>query len=91
MKGKRQAFTCNVILRRLGSNIVAADEQKLLRYRVCVCSLCYPACIALAVYCHLWPAGLYDIFPHYLTNDTFSKKKSLTIKCVCFYFLYNFI
>jgi len=26
----------------------------------------YPACNADASYCHLWPAPLYNIFPHYL-------------------------
>jgi hypothetical protein len=37
---------------------------------VCVCSLNYSACKALAPYCHLWPAWLYSIFPHYLINCT---------------------
>jgi len=32
----------------------------------CVCSCTYPACNALAPYCHLWPAQLYVTFPHYL-------------------------
>jgi len=31
-----------------------------------VCSLSYPVCIAHAPYCHLWPARLCSIFPHYL-------------------------
>ena len=35
---------------------------------MCVCSLRYPACNAHAPYCHPWPAPLYNIFPHYLTN-----------------------
>jgi len=30
------------------------------------CSLRYPACNDHAPYCHLWPAGRHDIFPHYL-------------------------
>ena len=42
---------------------------------VCVCSLRYPACNAHAPYCHLWPAPLYNIFPHYLKKARFSKKK----------------
>jgi hypothetical protein len=55
---------------------------------VCVCSLRYPACNAHAPYCHLWPAQVYNIFPHYLINDTiFRRKKLLQIKCV--FFLYN--
>jgi len=33
---------------------------------VCICSLRYPAHNAHAPYCHLWPASLYNIFPHYL-------------------------
>jgi hypothetical protein len=32
---------------------------------VCVCSVSYPACYAYAPHCHLWPALLYNIFPHY--------------------------
>jgi hypothetical protein len=36
----------------------------------CICSRNYPACDALAPYCHLWPAPLYIIFPRYLTNGT---------------------
>ena len=52
----------------------------------CVCSLSYPACNALAPCRHLWPVRLYNIFPHYLTNGTFSKKKN-----VCFDFPYNFV
>jgi len=44
---------------------------------VCVCSLRYPACNAHASYCHLWPARLYSISPHYLINGTiFEKKKT---------------
>ena len=38
---------------------------------VCICSLRYPACNALAPYCHLLPAGLYIIFPLY--GKTFLK------------------
>jgi len=34
----------------------------------------YPACNAHAPYCHLWPALLYNIFPHYLINGTIKKK-----------------
>jgi len=49
---------------------------------VCVCSLRYPARNAHAPYCHLWPAPLYHIFPHYLINDTIFEKKLLNTKCV---------
>jgi len=38
------------------------------------------ACAAL--YCHLWPAPLYNIFPHYLTNGTTFWKKLSILKYV---------
>jgi hypothetical protein len=41
---------------------------------VCVCSLRYPACNVHAPYCHLWPALLYKIFPHYLINGMIKKQ-----------------
>jgi hypothetical protein len=48
-----------------------------------VCCLSYPTCNSHAQYCHLWPAPLYNIFPHYLINGTiFRKKKLLNTKCV---------
>jgi hypothetical protein len=43
---------------------------------VCVCSLKCPACNVHTLYCHLWPARLYKIFPHYLINGTIFGKKS---------------
>ena len=49
---------------------------------MCVCSLRYPACNAHVPYCHLCPVRLYNIFPHYLINDTIFKKKYWTKKCV---------
>jgi len=45
-------------------------------FRVCVCSLRYPACNAPAPCCHPWPAPLYNVFPHYLINDTIFEKES---------------
>ena len=42
---------------------------------VCVCSPTYPSCNAHAPYCRLWPARLYNIFPHYLINGTIFEKK----------------
>jgi len=58
---------------------------------VCVCSLSYPARNAHAPYCHLWPAPLYNIFPHYLINNKiFEKKKLFNIK-LCFGFFYKFV
>ena len=49
---------------------------------VCVCSLRYPARNAHAPCCHLWPAPLYNIFPHYLINGTIFGKKLPNTKCV---------
>jgi hypothetical protein len=50
---------------------------------VYVCSLKYPTCNAHAPCCHLWPAPLYNIFPHYLINSKiFEKIKVIEIKCV---------
>ena len=31
---------------------------------------------------HLWPAQLYNIYPHYLINGTIFREKLLSIKCV---------
>ena len=49
-----------------------------------VCSFSYPTFQAHEPYCHLWPAMLYNIFPHYLINNMlFRGKKSLEYeKCV---------
>jgi len=49
-----------------------------------VCSLSYPACNAHVQNCNLWPAQLYDIFPHYLINSMIFGKSLLSIKCVFF-------
>jgi len=52
----------------------------------CTCRLRYPACNAHAavLYCHLWPAPLYSIFPHYLINGTiFLKKKKIIEHKIC--------
>jgi len=48
---------------------------------VCVCSVNYPACNAHAPHCHLWPASLYNIPPHYLMNGTVFEKELLSTKC----------
>ena len=45
---------------------------------MCICSLSYPACNVRAPYCHLWPAPLYNIFPHYLINGTILEEKKST-------------
>jgi hypothetical protein len=42
----------------------------------------YPACNARAPHCHMWPAPLYNIFPHYLIKGTILEKKLPNTKCV---------
>jgi len=43
----------------------------------------YPACKVLALYCHLWPIWLYNIFSHYHTNGKIFERKMLSdIECV---------
>ena len=44
-------------------------------------SLRYSACHAHAPYCRLWPAPLYNIFPHYLINGTIFGINLLNTKC----------
>ena len=64
------------------------EDNKYYTFLVCVCSLRYPTCNAHAPYCHLWPAPLYNIFPHYLINCTiFGKEKLLNTKCVFWFSL----
>jgi hypothetical protein len=48
-----------------------------------MCSRRYAACNVHAPYSHLWPASLYNIYPHYLINGTIfgKKKKLLDMKC----------
>jgi hypothetical protein len=65
------------VRRRVRAAIVAVNSEHY-KICVCICSLRYPACNAHAPYCHLWPAPLYNIFPHYLTNDTNFEKRYLT-------------
>ena len=53
---------------------------------MCVCSLSYPACKALAPYCTVI-CGLCScttFFPHYLINGTILENKLLNKKCVLF-------
>jgi hypothetical protein len=42
----------------------------------------YRACNAHSPYCHLWPARLYNTFPHYLIKGQDFRKKILYIKLV---------
>ena len=58
----------------------------------CMCSPRYPACTAHAPYyivaCGL--PGLYNIFPHFLITERFSKKKVTEHKMCVFFFSTNF-
>jgi len=65
--------------------LLQCKSYKYYIFWVCVCSLRYQACNAHAP-CHLRPAPLYNIFPHYLTNGTVLGKK-LSIKCVFWFYL----
>jgi hypothetical protein len=65
---------------------VAVERPKVL-HNVSVCCLRYSECNAHASYSHLCPAMLYNIFSHYLLNDTIFEKKWLSIKYVLWYSL----
>jgi hypothetical protein len=69
----------NVTLRRVRVTIVAVEKQQVLPVlRVSVVSDIHHA----VLYCHLWPVRLYNIFPHYFTNDTIFGKMILNMKFV---------
>ena len=68
----------NATLKRFRETNVAVEKQWVShKLSVCICSPRYPACNAHAPYCHLWPARLYSIFPHYLKEDTIFEKKKI--------------
>jgi len=46
------------------------------------CTLGYPKCSAHEPYCHMWPAWLYNNFPHYLIKAQFFKKVTEHEMCV---------
>jgi len=82
--------TYNVTLRCVLATVVEVEVQWVLHNRcVCICSLSYPAFNAHAPCCHVWPAPLYKIFPHYLINGT-TLEATILNKNVCFGFFYNF-
>ena len=56
-----------VTLRRVRATIVAEENNKCYILR-------YAACNTHALCCHLWPAQIYHIFPHYLIKGTIKKK-----------------
>jgi len=79
--------TYNVILRRVRVTFFWRAEARSVTCSEWHCSFSYPACNAHAPYCHLWPALLYNIFPHYLINGTIFEKKLLNTKCVFWFSL----
>jgi hypothetical protein len=52
--------------------------------RARVCSLSYLARNTRVPYCYLWPAPLYNIFPHYLINGTIFEKSYWAKSVFCF-------
>jgi hypothetical protein len=85
---------CDVTLRCIGSIIVAGEKQLAwltVCVCVCFCRLRYPPCNALAPYCHLWPACLYIVFPHYLISGKIFNKCYWTKKCMFWYFSIAFV
>jgi hypothetical protein len=83
-------FTYNVILRRVRATIVAVEKQYHI-FRVCVCSLSYPACNVRAQHCHLWFFCLYNIFLHYLIKGTIFRKKLIEHKMCVLIFSITFV
>jgi len=72
-------YTYNVTLRHVCATIVALEK-------LCVCSLRYPACDAIAPFCRLSPAWLCRIFPRYLIHSM-SFEELLNVKCVFWFSL----
>jgi hypothetical protein len=68
--------------------LLQRQSNKCYLFWVYICSLRYLAWNSNAPYCHLWPAPLYTIFPHFTTKGTiFGEKKLLSIKCVLWLYL----
>jgi hypothetical protein len=84
---KEQDRQCKykLTLRRVYAITVVAEKQSVLHILcVCVSSLRYPALpsACAVLYCHRWPARLYNMFPHYLANGIIFRKKLRNTKCV---------
>jgi hypothetical protein len=63
--------TCHATMSYVCSTFAAVGKQWVLRVlSVCLC----PAFNTYASYYHLWPVGLYNISPYYLTNGTIFEK-----------------
>jgi hypothetical protein len=63
-----------------------ATDENMTRLMRCACWLTKATDTHLeyanAPYCHLLPAPLYNVFPHYLIKGTIFLKKLLNTKCV---------
>ena len=57
-------------MKRVGVTIVAAGKNQNYKYRVCVPYLSDMQCPYAALYFHLWPVWFYQLFLHYVLNDT---------------------
>jgi hypothetical protein len=60
-------------------NHCCRGKALIITYSGCVRQLAYNA---RALYCHLWSARLYNVFPHYLIKGMIFEKKLLNKKCV---------
>ena len=71
--------TCNVIITQdrdaFGDHCCCGKAMSITQ-NVSICNLRYPACNAHAPHCHMCPALLYNIFPHFLINGTIFGKFS---------------
>ena len=55
----------------------------IIAYSACVmCSLIYPAYKVHAPYCHMWPAPIYNNFPHYPING--GDRGGTVVKVLCY-------
>jgi hypothetical protein len=89
-----QNKTGNAKWRLVHVSIDAVEKQRVLHdVSVCMCSLSYSASNMHAPCFHLWPAKLYNIFPHYLIkNMVFEKKNIEHTMCVLIFsttFIWN--
>jgi hypothetical protein len=88
LKDARQAmYICRTIEAR-SRNHCCSGKAINITYSQCVCSPKYPASNAHALYCHLWHAQLYNVFPHHYMKGT-KTKKLLNLKCVFSFSLFR--
>jgi hypothetical protein len=92
-KDDKQGRQCtyNVTCRRVRATIVAVENSRYCISWECVFCLSYPTYNAHATYYHLWPAPLYNIFPHYFINGTIFLIQLLNIKMLALIFCTAFV